>query len=233
MLQELDEMLASISQIEEGVCLALPAQVICDWHADWSDLTENTDYSHFPMWHTKHGKDGGGSDRKHVDEDKKTTKEAKDGKKVSKNRSLRRKSTMVGHEEEIQSPHKSDKDPSVAKSPQRLLHRTRRVSNASSKLDIVSTIGKRQPSVMGSVAGRRMSIAKSIISPTLNQHVPVPTSSRMGAAPAQSNFQLNYQLSSKVYRDKGWTVLHIEQEETNFKVEKRILSRLAASMQSM
>lgn len=76
MIKELDEMIVHLTtkpsneeEVDEENLLApahhqpvqvnLPAQVICDWHADWSDLTEKCDLSKFPMWQTHNGKDAG------------------------------------------------------------------------------------------------------------------------------------------------------------------------------
>ena len=38
----------------------LAGSIIFELHADWSDLTELVSYDEFPVWRTKHGRDGAG-----------------------------------------------------------------------------------------------------------------------------------------------------------------------------
>ena len=95
MIRELDETVVYYAESEGEKNLALPAQVICDWHADWTDLTERADYSRFPTWQTKNGKDGGSSSHltAHGHKSKKLGGGKKDERKKSK-AGFRRNSSM-------------------------------------------------------------------------------------------------------------------------------------------
>lgn len=266
-------MVDEIASGEETVQLVLPAQVICDWHADWTDLTDQADYSRFPMWHTKSGKEaanlalggggggGGGtstgasgaSGSHHAGKGKKSSggdNKNKDG-TSKKNKQSRRESLF----ESWEGIH--DKNPKASK----VANRTRRSSSkVSSVIESVGggggLTGRRQSTVRvqsilgGPLVGagnRRVSTSFKNLSPTMSYRVgsqmagggllannrPDLTNSRLITSQNSNSYSLNYQLSSKLFREKGWTVLAIDREETNHFNEKSIVTHLTNSLQSM
>lgn len=268
-IRELDKMVDEIASGEETVQLVLPAQVICDWHADWTDLTDQADYSRFPMWHTKSGKEaanlalgggGGGtstgasgaSGSHHAGKGKKSS--AGDNKKdgTSKKSKQSRRESLFENWEGIH-----DKNPKASK----VANRTRRSSSkVSSVIESVAggggggLTGRRQSIVrMQSILGgplvgagnRRVSTSFKNLSPTMSYRVgsqmagglvnnrPDLTNSRLITSQNSNSYSLNYQLSSKLFREKGWTVLAIDREETNHLNEKSIITHLTNSLQSM
>lgn len=216
MIRELDEAILAASDLQ----VTLPGQVIYDWHADWSDLTEKAEYSHFPMWQTKNGKDGDARTTIAKDEVIKSSKYI--NKKKSKNQKIKRTITMEQVDED---------DIELKTHQQELLTKTGRrrlQSIASSKADSILLIDRRQSLYrVNSILGTTRSI-KNTTSPQ-----PPPFSRTTMVSQNSSGFSMNYQLSSKVFREKGWTVLKIDRNEIDYYNEKKILALLTNSLRSM
>ena len=90
----------------------------------------------------------------------------------------------------------------------------------------------RQPSATRSIATRRISVAKSGIT-ALAANSP---NHLLRVNHNQSNVSgclVSYQLSSHLYRDKGWTVLKINVEDELLDNERKALTALAESLKSM
>lgn len=268
----------SIATSEENIQLALPAQVICDWHADWTDLTERADYSRFPMWHTKNGKDsgssgasggggggtsgasggGGATSTSHGSHKIKKVGDKKEFKK-GKNRRNSSFESPDGGGGLLQLPN----DKNNPKASKVMSHRGRRSSSKmSSVIESVAgggggtggTGGRRNStyrvqSILGS-NNRQMSTSFKNLSPAMSASFRAGsqlavggggaianktdlTGSRVITSQSSNGFSFNYQLSSKLFRDKGWTVLKIDREETNHFNEKSIVNHLKSSLLSM
>jgi len=95
---------------------------------------------------------------------------------------------------------------------------------------------QRQPSATRSMqttaATRRISVAKSGIT-GLASTSPNPLSRVNHNQSNASGCLVTYQLSSHLYRDKGWTVLKINVEEELLDNERKALMALSESLKSM
>lgn len=230
--------------------LALPAQVIWDWHADWTDLTEKADYTRSPMWHTKNGKDGNaggttGPQAIHHAKNKKPVSKKESKKESKKSKSLRRNSSFESPDivpSSSRGQHEKHKGSKMSRNTQRTK------SKLSSVADGPVSGARRQSlhrghSILGSAMNshRRLSTAHKNISPTLSSFRANSNlankldlaNSRVVNSQNSAGYSLNYQLSSKLFREKGWTVLQIDPEEADHHNEKSILTYLAKSLHSM
>jgi hypothetical protein len=231
-LKELEDIL--LMYAESDAVPNLPGPVIFDLHSDWTDLTDKCDkYKKFPEWQTRKGKEAlrkpEKADKKNapgsaLDEHGGEKKEAQPGKNTS-----RRSSTST----------KSKKDASGGGNP-KLVRR-------SSKLGSINEDNFKSPSQLGA---HKISPATGMASlphgaphtavqpPTLLlKSKPESVSSRVmnqaNQAAAVAGCLLSYQLSSRLYRDKGWTVVHVDGEAELVDNGKRILAYLKNSIMSM
>lgn len=141
--------------------------------------------------------------------------------------------------------HQQDKDRSShasMKPPANKLMRRRTSSKVSSIIELNTSRGQSTSRMAQSIHGNQRASAMKNHSPSslrpgsnINMLLNKPdlTNSRVINSQNSTTFALNYQLSNKVFREKGWTVLKIEREEMDHMNERRIIDYLSSSMQSM
>ncbi|RNA29347.1 hypothetical protein BpHYR1_032044 [Brachionus plicatilis] len=205
MLKELEEILKFYSQNELSV--NLPGQVIYDLHSDWSDLTDGCQYSSFPMWQTKNGRE---STTKRVDKsDKKDKSEDSAAQMASESGSDARKES-----------HSANSQRKVNNS---------KIVRQNSKLAAISEKGSDSTNLQNALAVRRSSSTAKNQSPTFKSRVEI--GSRLAHNTSVSTgYTVKFELSNKVNRDKGWTVLKIDREEELIDNSRRIMACLKNSL---
>jgi hypothetical protein len=223
LIKELEELLVQYSEYE--VVPNLPSKIIYELHADWSDLTDKCNYDRFPLWQTKKGKDGGKKDKKEREEQRKeeldtilNSNGSQDSTNASKHRSQSRKSISS-------------------------LSNGGNNNNQNSHVNINQSKLNRQHSKLGLIFEDQKFATPAPSQTNNSKHSattnPTKITSRFASYNNANNNNnqngclVNYQLSSRLYREKGWTVLGIESENQLIDSEHKIMVLLKNSLQSM
>lgn len=209
MLKELEETLKFYSQNE--MVANLPGQIIYDLHSDWSDLTDGCQYNDFPLWQTKNGRES--ITKKSEKSEKKEKSEETNGQNTSEIRSDSRKEShsML-----------TQRKPNNSK-----------ILRQNSKLAAISEKGSDSRNSQNQLAIRRSSSTAKNQSPTLFRSR-VEIGSRLAHNTSMSTgFTVKFELSNKVNREKGWTVLKVDHEEELIDNNRRITACLKNSLFNM
>lgn len=206
MLKELEEILKFYSQNE--IVANLPGQVIYDLHSDWSDLTDNCKYNNFPMWQTKNGRES--ITKKGEKSDKKDKSEDSSAQLTSETGSDARKESQLNQRKSNNS----------------------KIIRQNSKLAAISEKGSDSRNSQNPLTVRRSSSTAKNQSPAFKSRAEI--GSRLAHNPSVSTgFTVKFELSNKVNRDKGWTVLKIDREEQLIDNSRRIIACLRNSLANM
>lgn len=246
LIKQLEEYLNIFFKAE--IVPILPGQVIYDCHSDWSDLTDKATYDNFPVWQTKNGQARLGSSHRRSqlsNEDQNMNGQNKSDPNAKgrqgKRNSIKPDDSMSNFDQlESQkdglSSRKSNSNYKLAKSP------TSKLSSITESKNDLSSSSRNQ------VSNKHVSISsnKNLMSPIpqLNSGgVAVPTAFKASRNDTHSRLTLNasvlsgclvnYQLSQPVYKEKGWTVVTVTEEEKQAENEKRILNCLRSSLKNM
>lgn len=230
MLRELDENIELF--YENNSRPELPAKVIIDWHADWSDLTEKCALTgQYPQWQTKNGREGPGKLARGGGADGKTSK--------LHSRLDENPSQLAGHIDSSLDnyAHKDTRTiSSLSKKSQNTTITNVKIVRQSSKLSsITETTGG---GARTSRNNRRLSTVKSNMSPLLGAPVKTRTdgissrNNQNGVNVQRDCVTLSYNLSSE--DSMCWTVLKFDlNEEKTIENEKKIAFLLAESKRKM
>lgn len=209
MLKELEEKLKFYSQNE--IVANLPGQVIYDLHSDWSDLTEGCQYNDYPLWQTKNGRES--VSKKSDKSEKKEKSDDLNGQINSEIRSDSRKESNSAL---------SQRKPNNSK-----------IIRQNSKLTAISEKSSDSRNSQNQLAIRRSSSTAKNQSPALFKSR-VEIGSRLAHNTSISTgYTVKFELSNKVNRDKGWTVLKIDHEEELIDNNRRITACLKNSLANM
>jgi hypothetical protein len=206
----------------------LPGTLIYDWHADWSDLTDKLVPRKNPQWQTKVARDSlikKSSELSHKKDDKRAGSrldESKDeeSRKERRSSTQRRKSSQgkaVRQASKLSSIVESSKDAKENTAPATAPAQNRR-----------SSITQKP----GTSVSRRMSIRKDSMSP-MNAKNRLDISRITHNVSSTSGCLVSYQLSSRAFREKGWTVLKINIEDEIIDNERKILAALSNCLRNM
>lgn len=211
MLVELEEILTQFSEAE--FVPNLPGPVIFDLHSDWTDLTENCPVvKQYPDWQTKKGKDG----LKKGEKQDKKDHEHHGGKSSNRDTS--------GGEQTASGTgggkHNSKRNASSRKSITKLGRQGSKLSLLNESDHVKSNNGATSTNTLV-----RKNSSSNKVSLTRSHSNNLPSNS--------NGFYVNYQFSSKIYREKGWTVLAMDAESEMVDNGKRILTFLKNSLISM
>lgn len=207
MIRELEETLFKFAESDSKP--NLPGQIIYDWHSDWTDLTEKCTYKNFPLWQTKSGRES-------------SQKKLKDKQNLSR---LDDNGSQHGGNDSSMEIHRKDSRSSSLS--RKSIHV--KILQQSSKLTSISENKGSGNRLMAS----RVSLIKNT-SPLGTQKSRLEIASRqVHNTSTSTGCMVNYQLSSRLYKEKGWTVLNVDVEDQLVDNERHILSCLRSSLRSM
>jgi hypothetical protein len=241
-LKELEELLYQYADSE--VVPNLPGPVIFDLHSDWTDLTDKCSYTKFPEWQTRKGKEGLKKNEKLAKKNQGGSALDEHGEKkegVSAKNGSRRSSSSTKSKTNLNATG-GDKPKLVRQTP---------------KLGSINEDHLKSPSQLGVLKASPANVMASLPPPGHPLHPPQTAGSNVAVQPPASLLKskpesvssrvmnqanqaaavagclLNYQLSSRLYRDKGWTVVHVDGDAELVDNGKRILAYLKNSILSM
>lgn len=251
MIAELQDHLAECSA--SNYRPSLPAPLIVEWHSDWTDLTDKCSYKNFPKWRSKNGRE---STLKRTPDTGEHAKKDPNNKRGSNSNSRAddRKSQSPGKNKGNKSkPPKILHGGSISESHQqqqrKAINRPKQSANESLASDLNTSRSSRnnqqyqttiqlnssltrRSSLLAKSPSSIMNIGRSLTMNNNNSRVDIGSRASHNTISSNSII-INYQLSSKVYSDRGWTVQYFNGDDERMENERRILTALAKSLASM
>lgn len=214
MIKELESELSFYTETQ--IQPTLPGTLIYDWHADWSDLTDKLVPKKNPQWQTKVARDL--LIKKYESKDEESRKE-------------RRSSTQRRKSSQGKAIRQASKLSSIVESS-----KDAKETSSTAPATATSTAGQNRRSSItqkpGTSVSRRMSIRKDSMSP-MNTKNRLDISRITHNVSSTSGCLVSYQLSSRAFREKGWTVLKINIEDEIIDNERKILAALSNCLRNM
>ena len=231
MIKELESELSFYTETQ--IQPTLPGTLIYDWHADWSDLTDKLVPKKNPQWQTKVARDSlikKSSELSNKKDDKRTGSRL-DESKDEESRKERRSSTQRRKSSQGKAIRQASKLSSIVESSKDV-----KETASTAPATAASTAAQNRRSSIaqkpGTSVSRRMSIRKDSMSP-MNTKNRLDISRITHNVSSTSGCLVSYQLSSRAFREKGWTVLKINIEDEIIDNERKILAALSNCLRNM